>query len=309
MTAARFAVAWLWLAGASCTPGTVTRVVDGERFEGRPIAEEAYAAYAKAELYAAQGDRKHALALLATALDEDPASPELVTRYGELLCDGEAGPEALERFQRALDLDPEYAPAFLGRARCLERLGRKAEALAAAEHAAYLDPMGLAATREVSRMLFARGRTEEAWRWLEARVLLDPDSRAAHALLLEAAVREKDGARAERARRALGGNGSELTLDASAPLRALPAEPRRALERAERRLAADPEDTDAWIAGLVAADLLGEEERFRALLGALGERPLPPTPAALSLLTELLARRCGSEAAAALSLAARPEER
>jgi tetratricopeptide (TPR) repeat protein len=284
-------------------------VVDGERVEGRPIAAEAYAAYAKAELHAAQGDRKHALELLAAALDQDPASPELVTRYGELLCDGGAGARALERFERALDLDPEYAPAYLGRARCLERLGRRAEALAAAQHAAYLDPMALATTREVSLMLFSRGRTSEAWRWLEARVLLEPASRAANALLLEAALREKDDARTARARRALALTGSELTADAGAALRALPAEPRQALERAERRLAADPDDTDAWIAGLVAADLLGEEARFGALLASLGESPLSPTPAALSLLTDLLERRCGPDAAAALSLAARPEVR
>ena len=309
MTTARVTVTWLWLVAMGCTPGTVTRVVDGEEREGRPIAAEAYAAYVKAELYAAQGDRKHALELLATALDQDPVSPELVTRYGELLCEQEAGPKALERFERALELDAAYAPAFLGRARCLCRLERTEEALAAAERAAYLDPMSLETTREVTRLLFARGRATDAWRWLEARLLLEPESRGAQSLLLEAAERQRDPARAERARRSLAVDVPDRAKLRDAALRSPAAQPLQALTQAERRLAADPEDTDAWTAGLVAADLLGDEARFRKLLGVLGESPLPMTPAALARLVELVARRCGPEAAAALSLAARPDLR
>jgi tetratricopeptide (TPR) repeat protein len=304
----RLAVAWLWLTSAGCTPGTVTRVVDGQTLEGRSIPAEAYAAYAKAELLAARGDRKHALEHYAYAIDRDPRSPELIARYGEVSCEEAPGEGALARFERALALDPEYAPAFLGRARCLSRLGRTAEALAAAERAAALDPMSFATTREVARLLFVLGRPDDAWVWLEARLLLEPDSRAAHALVLEAAERERDPARAERARRAL-----RVVTDSpranERPLALAFASPHRALELAERRLAADPEDTDAWIAGLVAADLVGDEARFRKILGELGETPLPVTPVVLELLAELVARRCGPEAGTALVLAARPNLR
>jgi tetratricopeptide (TPR) repeat protein len=304
----RVAVGCLWLSSVGCTPGTVTRVVDGELRVGRPISEEAYAAYAKAELAAAQGDRRQALTLLEAALDEDPRSPELETRYGEILCADAPGPHALERFASALELDPEYAPAYLGRARCLRRLGRANEALVAAERAAYLDPMALETTREVSEILFARHRADEAWRWLETRILLEPTSRAVHALLLEAAVREKDDARAERARSVLE-NQRGRQSERERPLRSLPSEPARALSQAERRLAADPDDTDAWVAALVAADLLGDEERFQRLLRVLSDTPLPISPPALHLLSELVARRCGANAAAALALAARPDLR
>jgi Tfp pilus assembly protein PilF len=308
VTKRRLAVAWLWLASVGCAPGTVTRVVDGETIEGRSIPERAYAEYVKAELFAAQGDRKRALEHYAHAIDEDPGSPEIVARYGEILCEQAPGAGALARFERALELDPEYAPAFLGRARCLARLGRMVEALAAAERAASLDPMSFDTTREVARLLFLVRRSDDAWRWLEARLVLEPGSRGAQALLLEAALREKDVTRAERARRAL------AALPASPPPKPSPLAsasdlPERALELSERRLAADPEDTDAWTAGLVAADLAGDEARFRKILGALGETPLPVTPAALDLLTELVARRCGQEAAAALVLAARPNLR
>jgi hypothetical protein len=87
------------------------------------------------------------------------------------------------------------------------------------------------------------------------------------------------------------------------------ADPLRALEQAERRLAADPEDTGAWTTALAAADLLGDDARFRKILALLGEHPLPLTEASLTLLTELVVRRCGSDAAAALSLAARADLR
>jgi hypothetical protein len=163
-------------------------------------------------------------------------------------------------------------------------------------------------TREVARVLFALRRPEKAWRWLEARLLLEPGSRGAQTLLLEAAERERDAARAERSRRALAAAplGRPRT---ERPLALASVAPPRALVLSERRLAADPEDTDAWTAGLVAADLVGDEERFRKILAELGEMPLPLTPAALELLTELVARRCGPEAAAALVLAARPDLR
>jgi tetratricopeptide (TPR) repeat protein len=286
----------------------VTRVVDGQTLEGRSITAKAYAAYAKAELHALRGERRRALELYAQAIDQDPSSPELIARYGEVLCEEVAGPEALGRFERALELDPEYAPAFLGRARCLSRLGRTAEALPAAERAAALDPMSIDTTREVARVLFALRRREEAFRWLEARLLLDPGSRAAHALLLEAAEREHDPARAERSRRALA-PAPQVRPPTERPLALASIAPTRALVLSERRLAADPDDTDAWTAGLVAADLVGDEERFRKILAELGEMPLPITTRALELLTELVARRCGREAADALVLAARPDLR
>lgn len=306
MTASRAAALVCLLASAACAPSTVTRVIDGEQLEGRAIAAEAYAAYAKAELFAAQGDRKQALHHLEQALELDPKSPELSTRYGEMLCEERVDADALDRFERALALDPAYAPAFLGRARCLWRAGQRDPALAAAETAAALDPMSLDTTRELTRFLFALGRAKEAWRWLEARALLEPAARGPQALLLEAAEREHDGERAARARAFL-----DIAPTPDGPP-AKPAVPRTVaaspavLDGAERRMAADPEDTEAWTAGLVAADLLGDDRRFATILAELGENPLPASPAALARLAELVERRCGTEAAAALTRATSP---
>lgn len=301
MTGARGLVL-VWLATAGCAPGTVTRVVDGVELEGRPIAAEAYAAYVKAELFAAQGDRKQALRHLEQALDVDPGSPELLTRYGDLLCEERQVPAARETLERALERDPTYAPAFLARARCEGRLGDHQLALVAARTAADLDPMSLETTREVARLLFVLRRPKQAWLWLEARALLEPRSRAPQGLLLEAAEREHDRARAARARAFLASTAAPdgpKSNPWSTGAAAIP--PLQALERAERRLAADPEDTEAWSFALAAADLLNDEPRFEKILLELGENPLPPSPAALARLAEVIGRRCGAEAAAALT--------
>jgi tetratricopeptide (TPR) repeat protein len=279
-----------------CGPGTVTRIVDGQMLEGRPIPPEAYASYLKAELWVAAGNRKAALAELENALDADPRSPQILTRIGELTCLPPANPSAGHRafswFERALERDAEYAPAFLGRARCLEALGRKGEALRDAEQGAYLDPLLLESTRTVARLLFAVGRHADAWRWLDARVTLEPESRDAWQLVLEAATREKDAVRSLRARRALGlaKEQDETPVD-------------EALDEALATLRADPEDTEAWTRALVAADLRGDERKFHEALTLLSPEALAPSERSLALLAELIARRVGPDGRAALEKA------
>jgi hypothetical protein len=66
---------------------------------------------------------------------------------------------------------------------------------------------------------------------------------------------------------------------------------------ARRVLAADPDDTDAWIAALVAADLSGDEARFLSMSALLGTEPLAPGPLGRRLFAELLARRVSTDAA------------
>lgn len=321
-------LAALSLCALGCTEGTVTRVVDGETLEGRPIAPEAYAAYTKAELWAAAGNRQAALAEFDRALDADPRSPTILCRIGELTCverTRESGRRALKSFARALDRDPHHAPAFLGRAECLERLGRTKEALVDAERGAHLDPLSLESTRTVARLLFAVGRRSEAWTWLEARAAFEPSSSEAATLVLEAAIREKDPVRVARARRALGtlGGGTAPSLDealarrdlasarraglserlsgAKLALYSLDRAPELALEQALATLRADSQDTDAWTAALVAADRVGDERQFAEILPLLDAEPLAPSPRALALLSELIARRAGPDAAKALA--------
>ncbi|HEX6767574.1 MAG TPA: tetratricopeptide repeat protein, partial [Polyangiaceae bacterium] len=268
----------------------MARVADGEELEGRPIAPEAYAAYLQASVLEARGDTRGAMAELERALDEDPSSPEIVTRIAELWCkpgaSADAADEARGSFDDALDLDPTYAPAWLGLAECLEQSHELGPALHAAEQAATFDPASPRATRTVARLLFALGRPAEAFTWLDALVTLSPGSREAGEALLEQAVIHRDRARERRARTLLVEAGSadrpslELELDQALrsgdiarmrelatslsirpdalSLRALDVSPKVALEQAELVLAADPSAADAWIAALCATDELGD---------------------------------------------------
>jgi Tfp pilus assembly protein PilF len=317
----------------------VTRVADGETLEGRSIAPEAYAAYLRAIVLEERGDARGAIAELERALDEDPNSPEIVTRIARLLCihgaSADASEEALGSFEDALALDPTYAPAWLGLAECRERRRELPGALDAARQAAEYDPSNSRATRAVARLLFALGRPAEAWTWLEALATLYPESREVELALLDEATRRHDGPRELRARRALAKLGEldertrEHVLDeaigaedlerarslavtlsigpSALALRALDASaPKLALAQAELVLAADPSDSDAWIAALAAADELGDEIRFSETVRLLDPEPLAPSPKALAVLEKLVERRLGREAASALAEIRRP---
>jgi tetratricopeptide (TPR) repeat protein len=305
-------------------------VADGEELEGRPIAPEAYAAYLHASVLEARGDTRGAMAELERALDEDPSSPEIVTRIAELWCksgstSAEAAEEAKGSFEDALGLDPTYSPAWLGLAECLERRHELKPALHAAEQAATFDPTSPRATRTVARLLFALGRPTEAFTWLDALLTLSPGSREAGQALLEQAVIHRDRARERRARTLLVEAGSadrpslELELEQALgsgdlarmrelatslsirpdalSLRALDVSPKVALEQAELVLAADPSAADAWIAALCATDELGDEDRFESTLRLLDPEPLAPSPAGRAVFERLVARRAGADAA------------
>jgi Tfp pilus assembly protein PilF len=324
------------LLGGCLGGGTVTRIVDGRLEEGRAIDEEAYAASLRAGIADATGDRERALDELERALAADPDSPELLARYGEIACraGGNAparpGP-ALTAFSRAISLDPSYAPAWLGRARCLSLLGRDREALTAGVIAAENDPTDVHATELVAGLLFAAGQPADAWAWLDGLATLEPDSRDAQRALLSAALRERDSTREHLARAALKRLGERSAGSAAGALGTAIAQsdlaaarraaldlhlsnsalaltlarmaPALALEQASSVLAADPSASDAWIAGLTAADALGDRARFDAILHELSPEPQPPSALGLELFAELVARHTGDDGRAALARA------
>jgi Tfp pilus assembly protein PilF len=322
--------------------GSVTRIVDGRVEEGRAVDEEAYAATLRAGIFDATGDREHALEELERALASDPDSPELLARYGEVSCrtDSSGPPHpggALVAFSRAIDIDPTYAPAWLGRASCLELLGRTREALVAAKLAAENDPSDPRATELVAQLLFALGQRAEAWAWLDGLAAFRPTSAEAERALLAAALREHDEVRQHLARAALAALGErlpgadaaeladavqngdlaaarraalELHLSSSGlALHLAKAAPRLGLEQADTVLAADPTASDAWIAGLVAADALGDTQRFTDILGQLSVDPLPPSALGLELFGEVVRRHTGEDGRNALTRALAGERR
>ncbi len=203
------ALALAALLALACGPaGTVTRVADGAREEGRYIDAVAYSDYARAALFEAAGNYPAALDAYREAQGSDGDSPEIWTRIGAVECrmaqasKRKDASRALSAFREALDRDDTYAAAYAERASCLEALGRKPEALDAARRAVRYDPERVELSEQVARLLFASGRAEEAWVWLEALVARQPGSPRAWQTFERAAVSERDVVRMQRANRA-----------------------------------------------------------------------------------------------------------
>src|SRR5690606_32977568 len=146
-------------------PGPVTRVVDGVPREGRYVAPDAYAAYARGALHEARGELAAALAHYEAALREDPRSPEILARIGHLHClrarspGDRAAQAARQAFARATALDPSSTVAWFESARCQRRQGNLDTALAQAHEAALLDPESIAASVLVAEICEQRGDT------------------------------------------------------------------------------------------------------------------------------------------------------
>ena len=327
--------------------GPVTRVVNGIPEEGRFISPEAYAAYAQGAYLESKGDLGGALGAYRHALDEDSHSAEIHTRIGAVLCKSAAAgsgavpakvrQSAEGAFADALDLDPEYAPAWHERAVCLASAQRFDDALAAALNGVKFDPDRIETSLLVIDLCERQGKKDEARAWLDALVTRWPSSRPAAELLLASARRERDAGRELRARellrRAAPTDQREASIEHPSQLSPEPldlalargdleAARRAALgagvsagelaaravaagqlelgsRQAELVASADPTNSDAWIAGLVAADLGRDESAFAKWLARLDAAPATPHPVAARLLADLLRRRSSAEAASA----------
>ena len=324
MRIATFALA-LSLTGCGLSTGSVVRLVDGQEIDGRPVSETAYATYAYGALAEARGDLGLAERYYRAASEEDPESPEVWTRLGAVRC-AQGLPSTDAVFARAADLDDEYAPLHQEIARC--SLAKDPErALSEARRAVALDPASDASTELVIDALERLGRRDEARRWALARALVLPTPAGAwervRALSSDAAQALADDALTERLERrrkvGLAAPCSALERDAlDAALRADDLERAQSLahachlpagrlatravalgaagiglRQAEQVLAADASNADAWVAALVARDLLHTSSTAAEL-----EPPsAPPSPLASWLLVELIARRAGRDAA------------
>jgi tetratricopeptide (TPR) repeat protein len=290
LVSAALAISWC----VSCTSGSngVTRMADGVRYEGRFINPEAYAAYLLGVEHEAGGNFNEALRAYLEAHTEDPDSPEIWARIGAVRCFSsapKAGPAAARAaFERGLQLDPAYAGNYLERARCAERAGDLPSALRDATAAVARRPQDEPANLLVARALSGLGKRAEARAWLEA-------YRSYYS-----ATRESERA-LERARGPSPGPAPvarDTDVAASATRSGAFAELRtgrteRARQQARIELDADPTNTDAWIAILVACDALHDDVCFESTLGRLQTPSASPSGTALGYLRELLARRAG----------------
>lgn len=114
-------------------PSKVTRVYEGGRIvEGGFLAPEAYEGYLKGVIAEEAGDLRTAEAAYADAIDEDGDDPEPFVRRGSVRC--RLGVQsALQDLDRALKIDPTYAPALAARAGCLGDRGKAREGVQVVE--------------------------------------------------------------------------------------------------------------------------------------------------------------------------------
>lgn len=279
-------------------PSGVVRVFDGQPTLQRPIYEEAYGRYFAGALFESRGQLKEALEAYGQALAWDPASPEIVSRLVAVRCklkDPTAGPAFA-----ALALEaPNFEPFWRSKAECHLLRGELDQAERAAHRAIALDPLQPEATRILVSVLRKKGRAEEAERWLAALELREPqhphsrtvdDPEAAAEAMDQSILANQLGQAREAALRAQRG-------PTALALRALELGRWELAERQARLvLGAQPDNSDAWIVALAAADLrrdFGEVERISARLGGA---PFPPSPAASRIFAEVMARLVGEEA-------------
>jgi len=128
--------------GTGCLPeARVSRVYDGKVHHERYIHPEAYAAFLRGVLAEEAGDGKGALSAFTQAADDDDDDPEIWTRIGEVRCKLDPKDDGADKaFARALKVDPTYANALAGKARCSLARNKPAEAAASAAQAAAQDP-------------------------------------------------------------------------------------------------------------------------------------------------------------------------
>jgi tetratricopeptide (TPR) repeat protein len=292
-----------WLAllsmSAACAHGSggVTRMAKGVRYDGRYISPEAYTAYAIGVQYESRGELAKAVARYLEARAEDPESPELWARIGAARCfatEAPRGPSIAARaFENGIQLDPNYYGNYFERARCEERARVFDSALTDALAAVARRPGDEPANLLVARLKQAQGRPADARAWLEAFASFHDTSPAMHRAV-EAA--RKPGLAAPSADETHSFRPLSARSVAFAELYTGQLEAAR--KHAQVELDADPTNSDAWIAALVACDALRDEVCFESTLGSLKSPSLAPSDTALTFLRELLARRAGADAPA-----------
>lgn len=286
----------LLLTCLACAEGSggVTRMANGVRYEGRFINPEAYSAYAVAVEHETRGEYEKAVTWYLEARSDDPESPEIWARIGAAQCFGAEPPRgpaaAAQAFENGIRLDPSYYGNYFERARCEERARLLDAGLADATAAVFRRPTDEPANLLVARLLQTRGRAAEARAWLEAfQSYREMSPAMGHAL------------EAARAPNAAAPRPAEQGVARPSPARSVAfAELRKgqleaAREHAQLELGADPSNSDAWIATLVACDALRDNVCFENTLESLKTPSVAASETALGFLNELLARRVGAQ--------------
>jgi tetratricopeptide (TPR) repeat protein len=168
------ALASILVTVGACAPSwEVVRVMDGQVVTGRFIEPDAYSAFLRGAMAEEAGQLPVALVAYTSAAARDGDDPEIWTRIGDVRCAMSQGdPMAGEAFGRALGLDPSYAPALAGRARCAVSRGEQGAALADEKRAAAADPLAIRPDILLAEALSKEGHAEASRDRLVALTLL-----------------------------------------------------------------------------------------------------------------------------------------
>ena len=99
--------------------------------------------------------------------------------------------QALERFDQALKIDPNFPEAYVGRGHALREMRRFGDAEKAFHRALALNPIFLQAQLSLASLYLDRNRLEDAERAAQKALKIDPSSEKAQHILGLALFREK----------------------------------------------------------------------------------------------------------------------
>jgi hypothetical protein len=284
------------LGATACMPlsRSIVRLDDGVETAGPRISPAAYASYAHGAVLEASGNLPEAIRAYRSALEADPGSIEILTRLVSAGCLISTDSVA-SHFDGITERAPHYGPVWRGRAECHLSRGDAGPARDAALRAVSLRPNDFTYTDTFARALILAGETEAASRWRRAAELrratvsTRPSPPVVETSEVDRALHDGDLPGARRAATLSRVSPAELAL------RALQLGlPTLALIQADLARAAAPTSADAWIAGVAAADLLGNQDQVATWLHQPPDPAEPPSPLGLEILARLLDRRAGA---------------
>lgn len=161
---------------------SVLRIQDGATLSGKPISQEAYAAFMRGRLLELAGNASEAAKVYETVLALDSNAAEAHVRLGALKCQVDAA-AAAAAFEHAEALEADLASLWQEKSRCALAQRRAADALSAARKAMILAPTDRTSTDLLMAALALDGRPQEARSLAWASVAMLPNSpRAWHNL-------------------------------------------------------------------------------------------------------------------------------
>lgn len=134
----------------------------------------------KAQWKSAEGKSEEAMAEVTAVLAEDPRILEALLLQGNLSMKARQYREARNSFQKALDVNPQYASAIFSMALAYEREGNRQAATAGFQRLLEIDPRDSKAYFHLGDLALAQKNMQQALTYFRKAVNLDPSQAASH---------------------------------------------------------------------------------------------------------------------------------